>query len=579
MQPGRLARPFARLASAYAARGPLINSLIVMGGYMLSRATGLVREVVISRSFGTAAELGAFHAALRVTDLLYMVIIGGALGSSFIPVFIQVWERDGSARAWHLASAVVTWALALLALASGLLWVLAPWLTRWFYGGPGSSPAELDLTAALMRLFLLSPLLLGLGGLAMAALNARDRFTLPALAPATYNLGIIGGALLLAPGLGIWGLAWGVVVGAIIYLLVQIPGLWGLGMRLRLTFDGAPAHAPAGAADGAAPAPRRPPELGTIARQMGPRVVGQAASQISLLVTAALTTWLAVGLERLAGLNYAYQMMLLPYGVFSLSLSTVAFPRLARLFADGQRAELVASIRRTLGTILFLTLPTTVALLVLTVPLVRLLFQRAAFDATSLLHTTEPLLGYALALPAFAAAEILIRAFYAMQKTWIPVLVGLLQVGLNLVLGTLALWLGYGVGMLTLAFSVANTLEALLLLLLLGRSLPGIWQTGRLWRSLGAALLGTLGLALLLLILEELSLPLLPFLASTGGYRWPADFWPLTGWLAGVGLAGTALYVGLAAAFGSTEACFCLGRVWQAVRRRSSAALGERGGR
>jgi putative peptidoglycan lipid II flippase len=437
--------------------GTLLNSLIVMGGYLLSRITGLLRDIAIAYQFGTSASLGAYYAAFRITDLLYMVVIGGALGSSFIPVFIQTWDRAGERRAWQLASAVMNWALLVLALASALLWLLAPWLTAQFYSGPDVSAQQLALTSDLTRLFLLSPLLLGLGGLAMAVLNAHNRFTLPALAPATYNLGIIGGALLLAPLLGIWGLAWGVVLGAAIYLLLQLPGLWRLGMALTLTLG-----------RGFDMALRR--DLGSIAVQMAPRVIGQAASQISLLVTAALTTSLALGLQRLAGLNYAYQLMLLPYGIFSLSLSTVAFPQLARLFAAGEHDELCERVRRTLRMILFLTLPAAVALIVLAVPLVRVLYQwGGAFDQTSLLYTTVPLLAYATALPAFAASEILIRSFYAMQKTWIPVLIGLLQVGLNLALGTLALSMGGGVGMLALAFSIANNVEALLLVVLLGR--------------------------------------------------------------------------------------------------------------
>ncbi|MFP4437616.1 MAG: murein biosynthesis integral membrane protein MurJ [Chloroflexaceae bacterium] len=514
-------------------RSPLFNSLIVIGGALLSRITGLARDVVISARFGTDADLGAYYAAFRVTDLLYMVIIGGALGSSFIPVFIQVWQRDGSERAWHLASAVVTWALALLALASALLWVLAPQLTVWFFD---ATETNIALTARIIRLFLLSPLLLGLGGLAMAALNAQDRFTLPALAPAIYNLGIIGGAIFLVPFLDIWGLAWGVIIGAGLYLLVQIPGLWGMGMRLHLTLG------------------RGMLELKTIAQQMTPRVFGQAAAQISLLVTAALTTWLTLGFERLAGLNYAYQLMLLPYGVFSLSLSTVAYPRLARLIAENRHAELDASVRNTLSTILFLTIPATVALVILAVPLVRLLYQRFAFDQTSLLYTVMPLLGYATALPAFAAAEILIRAFYAMQQTWTPVLIGLLQVTLNLGVGTLALLSGGGVVALTLAFSLATNVELLLLLIMLGRRRPGIWGERTLWRSLGATVLATGGLALLLWVVRRFSLPWLPFLALSGSYAWRQDMLLLLVWVAVVGGVGSLGYLGMAAALGSREA-------------------------
>lgn len=528
-------------------RGPLFNSMIVMSGYVLSRITGLGRDVVIARHFGTSADLGAYYAAFRVTDLLYMVIIGGALGSSFIPVFIQVWQRDGVERAWHLASAVVSWALLLLALASTVLWLLAPALTARIFGGTATDVA---LTAHIIRLFLLSPLLLGLGGLAMAALNAQDRFTLPALAPAVYNLGIIGGAVLLAPQWGVWGLSWGVIIGAALYLLIQLPGLWRMGMRLQVTFG------------------RQLMELKTIAQQMTPRVFGQAASQISLLITAALTTRLALGFEQLAGLNYAYQLMLLPYGVFALSLSTVAFPRLARLIAEGQHTELHASVRRTLAIILCLTLPATAGLLILNIPLVRLLFQRGEFDQVSLAHTVAPMLGYATALPAFAASEILIRTFYAMQKTWPPVLIGLFQVALNLSIGTLALMLGGDVSMLTLAFSFANNVEVLLLFILLGRQQPGIWHDRPLWHSIRAALLATGVVALFWYGMKYYSLAWLPFLALTGQYVWQRDSILLLLWLVVVGGAGCVLYMLVAAAFGMHEAQ----ELWARLRRYLSRA-------
>lgn len=522
--------------------GALLNSLIVMGGFVLSRATGVLRDVIASYYFGTSAAMDAYGAAFSIVDLLYLVIIGGALGSSFIPVFVEVWERDGAERAWQLASAVLTWALLVLALASAALFVAAPWLVAAVYGG--REPTTLALTVQLTRLFLLSPLLLGLGGLAMAALNARERFGLSALAPSLYNGGIIVGALLGPPlGLGIWGMAWGVVAGALLYLLVQLPGLWALGMRLRLQLG------------------QRMVALAQIARQMGPRVLGQAAAHISIVVTLALAARLAEGEGTLSGLRYAYQLMLLPYGIFSLSLSQVAFPRLARLVAANRLDELAADVRRTLGTILWLTLPATAALLALGMPAARALFEHGEFDAVSLQHTVEALTGYALALPAFAASEILIRSFYAMQRTWTPVLVGLLQVALNLGLGFVLLRAGGGVGALALAFSLANNVEALLLALLLARVLPGIWRDGSLWRTLAVSAGGTAVLLAALTAGRLASLGLLPALAAEHTYRWTVELLPLLLWLAGAVALGAGLYLAGTAVLGAAPARAALARL------------------
>jgi putative peptidoglycan lipid II flippase len=534
-----------QLVSRLFARFPatLFNSLLVMAGFILSRLTGLLREMIVSARFGTSPEYGAYVAAFRIIDLLYIVIIGGALGSSFIPVFIQVWDRDGHQRAWQLASAITTWALLVLSVASALLWLTAPFLAYLAYGSAAFTPALLELTIDLTRLFLLSPLLLGLGGLAMAALNARERFALPALAPAIYNLGIILGAVLLAPALGIWGLAWGVIIGATLYLLLQIPGLLALGMRLRPTLG------------------RQIAEVGTVARQMAPRVLGQSAAHLSTIVTAALAARLERGSQLLAGLNYAYQIMLLPYGIFSLSLSTVAYPTLARLNAEGHLNELSALLRRTLGTILFLTLPATAALIILAEPIVRLLLQRGLFDNTSLSDTAAALVGYAAALPAFAAAEILIRACYAMQRTWLPVLIGLAQVSLNLILGLF--FSAYGIQGLALAFSIANTSEALILFLALPTLLPAIWRDRSFWRSLAAALLASLALGASLLAALQFSQRIFPFLNSAQTYLWQRDLLPLALWLSFVVALGITLYLLVAYLLGAHEPRALLARLRQ----------------
>ncbi|NJN18483.1 MAG: murein biosynthesis integral membrane protein MurJ [Oscillochloris sp.] len=509
--------------------GALGNSIIVMGGFLLSRVTGLLRDMIASYHFGTSPEYAAYLAAFRITDLLYLVFIGGALGSSVIPLFIQVWERDGDARAWRLASAVLTWALLALSVASAILFVAAPWLVEVAYGGPEIAPETLTLIVDLARLFLLSPLLLGMGGLAMAALNARDRFGLAALAPTIYNLGIIGGALL-APQFGIWGMAWGVIIGALCYLLIQLPGLFALQMRLRPTLG------------------RDMAEPKLVAQQMGPRVIGQAAAHISAAATLVLAARLPDGEPKIAALAIAYQIMLLPYGLFSLSLSQVAFPRLARLYAEGRNDELAADMRRTLGTILWLTLPAAAALLILGGPLTRVLFQRGEFDALSLRLTTQALLGYATALPAFAVSEIMIRGFYAMQRTWTPVLVGMAQVALNLGLGMGLLALEADVGALALAFSIANNLEALLLLFLLNRHLPGFATDRDLRRTILGSLLASIVLAGLVAGARLLSLPHLPGLSIDAPYQWTHDLPPLLLWLTGIGILGAVCY-GIVTAF------------------------------
>lgn len=209
----------------------LLNSAIVMLGYLLSRVIGIVRQTVLSSYFGTNIVSDIYTTAFQIPDLLYLVIIGGALGTAFIPIFIEAYTKETHERAWQVANLVINAALTVLSVVSLAILLLADPLLRWL--NPTYTPEQLGLAIYLVRLFMLSPLLLGLGGLAMATLNALDHFTLPALVPVIYNVAIIAGIVLIGPLLvrfgwvqhsisvvehngqpvSIEGAAWGVVLG------------------------------------------------------------------------------------------------------------------------------------------------------------------------------------------------------------------------------------------------------------------------------------------------------------------------------------------------------------------------------
>ncbi len=198
----------------------------VMIALFLGQIAGLVRGIIVARTFGASPELDAFFAANRVSETLFLLVAGGALGSAFIPTFTGLLARDEKAPAWRLAAALantVTLTLSLLAL---LVAIFAPLVVRYLLApGLSTDPELYALTVSLLRIQLISTVFFGLGGLLVGILNAHQIFLIPALTPALYNLGIIFGALVLAPSLGIYGLAWGVVIGAVLYLLVQIPSV------------------------------------------------------------------------------------------------------------------------------------------------------------------------------------------------------------------------------------------------------------------------------------------------------------------------------------------------------------------
>src|SRR5262245_33464207 len=214
--------------------GPFLNTIIVAGGYMLSRLLGLGREVIISAQFGTRPELDAYRATFSILDLVYLVIAGGALGSAFIPIFTGFLTEEREEDAWRLASNILNLALVALLAACVLIALLAEPLVAWTIGS-GFDEQKRALTVHILRLLLIQPVLLGLAGLAKATLESFDRFTLPVVGANLYNVGIIGGALL-APWLGIDGLVWGVLGGAALFLLVELPGLRGIGARYTPTW-------------------------------------------------------------------------------------------------------------------------------------------------------------------------------------------------------------------------------------------------------------------------------------------------------------------------------------------------------
>jgi len=466
----------------------------VMLLFVLSRLLGLMREMTIGARFGTSAELDAYLAAFRLPDLIFQLIAGGALGSAFIPTFTACLTRGDRAGAWRLASAVVNLVLLLLTLIALLAALFAHPLVAHVIA-PGFPPAQQTLTAQLLRWLLVSTVIFGVSGIVMSILNSFQHFLSPALAPAIYNLGIIGGAWFLAPRWGVHGLVIGVVAGAAGHLLVQIPALVRRRPHYVLTLG------------------LRQPDVREVGRLMAPRVLGLAAVQLNFLVNTILASGLAEG--SLAALNYGWLLMLLPQGVVAQGIATAAFPTFSALAARGERAEMRSVFGDTLRAILFLTIPASVGLFVLRVPLIRLLLERGAFGAASTAAVAYALSFYAWGLIAHAAVEIACRAFYALHDTLTPVLVGLGAMALNIVL-SLALRGPLRHGGLALANTVATGLEMLVLLVLLRRRLGGL-EERRVGLAAGRAVLVSGAMALLLAALLARWPGASPLLLGGGG--------------------------------------------------------------
>ncbi len=515
--------------------------------FALSRVLGMVRNIVIAAQFPPLPNdirPDAYAAAFNIPDTLFLLVIGGAVGSAFIPVFSGLMEQQKAAAAWRLTSTLINASVVVLALGGLLLGVLAPQLVGGLLA-PNFSADKQALTVDLTRIMLLSPLLLGLGGWAQGILNARQQFTLPAFAPVLYNLAIILGALVFTRFWGIYGLAFGVVLGAALHFAVQVPGLVRAGMRyepLRLN--------------------RHDEGVGLVVRLMGPRIIGQAAFQLNFL---ALTN-VASGLpgSALAAFNYAYALMLLPHGIFAMSLATVLFPTMTAQVGRGDLPAMRTTLAGGLRTLIFLTLPAAVLLGLLRQEIVGLLFQTAAvdaakFDAAAVERVAAPLGWFAWGLLAYVLVELITRGFYALHDTRTPVLISIATVVANIILSrVLVLGLGMDQSGMALSLAATTTGELIGLVLFLRRRLPGLFDRA-FARGAGVSVVGAAAMAAVLV-------PLVPWLQAN--IHPDSDVISIkvaAGLiLAGGSLVGVGLYLLVARLLGATE----LGEAVRLIRRR-----------
>lgn len=457
----RVEAPAARRRTTAVARASLLLAIF----FGLDKALGLVRQVVIGRQFGVSAELDAFNAANNLPDLLFALISGGALSVALIPVLAEWFDTRRREAAWDLFSRVANWAFVITGSLALLIAAFAGPLVRAELGvAPGFTPARQALVAELMRLNLLATLLFSLSGLVMAGLQSNRHFLLPAIAPAIYDVGQIFGALVLAPherlavagrelpalGLGVHGLVYGVILGAALHLAVQIPGL----IRFRFRWS---------------------PRLGLhhqglrqVARLMAPRIATIGAFQLIFVVQDNLASRLEVG--SVTALAYGWQIMQVPETLLATAIATALLPTLAGQFARGEDEAFGAGVGRAARTLTAMMIPLSLLLMVVIRPLIEAAFN---FGDRGTALVAAAARAYLAGMTGHALLELVARAFYARQSPRWPLLATGLRAGLFVLL-SLALFRGAGALGIAAANSTAFTAEALLLLLLLARRLPGL---------------------------------------------------------------------------------------------------------
>ncbi len=405
-------------------------AIIISVAYLLSRLLGLLRDRLLVAHFGIGPELSAYNAAFRLPELLFTLLVSGAFAVAFIPVLAERLKSDEQAEAWRVTSTLLN-ILVLGTLAGGLLiMVFAGPLTTLV--SPGFDESTHNLTVQLTRIMAITPMLFAISSVLGSIQQVFNRFVIFSLAGVLYNLGIIVGIVLLSDQLGIYGAAWGVVLGVILQALLQWLGLYGLGFKYRPTIN------------------LKLKGVGTTLRLMLPRSIDQGIDQINYSVETIIGSTISAG--AIGQFALANNLKNVPLVLIGSSITTAVFPRLAEKAAAGERTQLVASYVRTARLILFLAIPAALFALVARGYIVRLLY---GFGDPA----TADTLGWFAGTIVFTSLFMLIsRVYYAMQNTKTPLYLSLASIPLNIALSFLFSRY-YGVAGLAMSASLVAALE------------------------------------------------------------------------------------------------------------------------
>ncbi len=446
---------------------------------VLSRVLGFVRDMVVALALGAGLGSDAFFVAFRIPNLLRRLFAEGALSAAFIPTFVETLQRDGKHEATRLASKVMTFSAIVLALvtAAGIFW--SPLVVTLTAKGFVDIPEKFALTVQLNRVMFPYIFFISLVALMSGVLNSVGHFAAPAAAPVLLNICMIAAVTLSGSLFGrepVYALAWGVVIAGILQLVLQIPFLSLTGMRLRPDFG------------------FNEPGMKRIGRLFVPAALAGAVYQINVLVGTILASMLPTG--SISWLWYADRLVELPLGIFAIAFGTAVLPSMSRLAGNGDMKGLAGSISFALRLIAFFIVPASVGLIVLSEPIVAVLFQRGLFTATDTLRTAEALRWYAVGLWAFSGLKVVTQAFFSLKDTTTPFRTAVIAVVVNLVAGLLLMGPMAHRG-LALATSLSAAANLLILFYILDRRLrpfPCEELFNSLWRICGASAVMAVGL-------------------------------------------------------------------------------------
>ncbi len=454
---------------------------IVALAVMLSRVLGLARELILAALFGAGRGMDAYITAFRAPNLLRDLFAEGALSVAFVTVFSKVGVEKGVDAAWVLARKMATLTLVFMSIVTALGIIFAGPLMCVL--APGFDPAKSAFAIELTRIMFPFILLVSLAALVMGMLNSRNVFGVPALASSFFNLGsILGGvavAWLIDPHFGpraLVGIAIGTLIGGFLQLAVQLPSLRKVGFTFAFDFRW------------------KDPQVKRVLMLMLPAVIAASAVQVNVMVNSVFASYLGDG--AVSWLSYAFRLMQLPLGIFGVAIATVTLPAVSKIAAGGDMVHFRETLSKALRLALFLTLPATVGLVMMSDEIIGLIYQRGKFSAADTLQTGAALEFYASGLMAYACIKVLSPAFYALDRKWTPMVVSFASIALNVLLNwQLTFRMGMGHRGLALSTGLSAIANFLMLFMLMRRAAGGM-QTAALCASFarmtiaGAGLLG-----------------------------------------------------------------------------------------
>lgn len=429
----------------------LSGASILMAAVFASKFLGLIRDRLLVHNFDTS-EAAIFFAAFRLPDLMFQLLIFGALSVAFIPTFTEVLNKKGEDEAFEFASNILNLSLLFFGILVTITFLFVPQVNSLLV--PGFSGEQKVLTDQLTRLLLFSQLILVVGSFFVGVAQSYQRFIIPAIAPLFYNLGIVFGIAFLSPIFGIAGPAIGVIIGALLHVLVQLPLIKSIGFKYKFSFD----FFNSGVRE--------------VFKIMSIRNIGLAVEQLNDTVGIALAS--LVSYSSVTLLTFAQHLQLVPIGLFGATIAQAALPVLAREHSRNEGDAFKITLLTTMHQILFLTLPAAAMLIVLRVPIVRLVFGASQFNWEDTVLTGRTVAFLALGLAAQSITLLLVRAFYAFKDVRLPVVVSVVGVAINVALSFIFVTVMHlEVWSLGLSYAVATNLSFVLLLYFISKKVGG----------------------------------------------------------------------------------------------------------